>query len=275
MESVKLSYMKNNLSFIQLSYAVTRGLFRDYMYLQMANIWSQNSFAQRAKVGALIVKDGQIISDGYNGMPSGLPNACEHAVDDKLVSNDEVLHAESNALMKLCSFGAVSSKDAIMFCTYSPCINCAKLIIQAGIKAVHFSQLYRDIAGLELLMRCGIKCYFHQLFWPVTSDDSDTTECIDKLACNELFYIVYHDTADAYASIYENNKYYLYDRTLHVIYVDNCTDTVLAMILPNLYKLSEIIPKIGLVSSQIMCKQDLENVCKKLNAQYLYIENDL
>lgn len=267
--------MKNKLSFIQLSYAVTRVLFRDFMYLQMSSIWSQNSFAQRAKVGALIVKDGRIISDGYNGMPSGLSNTCEHVVDDKLVSNDEVLHAESNALMKLCSFGAVSSKDAIMFCTYSPCINCAKLIIQAGIKAVHFLQLYRDIAGLELLMRCGIKCYFHQTFCPVTFDDSDIVDYIDKLGCNELFYVVYHGTADTYASIYENNKYYLYDRTLHVINVDNCTDTVLAMILPNLYRLSEIIPKIGLVSSQIMCKQDLENACKKLNAQYLYIENDL
>lgn len=262
MESGKLSY-------IQLSYAVTRGLFRDFMYLQMSSIWSQNSFAQRAKVGALIVKDGRIISDGYNGMPSGLPNNCEHVVDDKAVSNDEVLHAESNALMKLCSFGAVSSKDAIMFCTYSPCINCAKLIIQAGIKAVHFLQLYRDRVGLELLMRCGIKCYWHQqmLIDKVVLDVNDL--------CNDLFYIVYHGDANAYASMNANDSWYIYDRTLHIVNVDNCSDNVLSMILPNLYKVSEYVPKIGLVGSKIMCKSDLENVCKKLNAQYLYIENDL
>lgn len=124
----------------------------DQRYLAMARIWAQNSYCKRRQVGALLVKDKMIISDGYNGTPSGFENDCED--DDK--TKPYVLHAEANAITKVaCSNN--SSQGATMYITASPCIECAKLIIQAGIRRVVYSDEYRSTEGVELLRRTGIE----------------------------------------------------------------------------------------------------------------------
>jgi len=128
----------------------------DMRYLRMAKIWGENSYCRRRQVGALIVKDKMIISDGYNGTPSGFENICE---DENDVTKPYVLHAEANAITKIaCSNN--SSKDATLYVTASPCIECAKLIIQAGIKRVVYSQQYRLDDGIKLLERANIEVVF-------------------------------------------------------------------------------------------------------------------
>ncbi len=124
----------------------------DERYLRMAQIWSENSYCQRRKVGALLVRDNMIISDGFNGTPSGFPNICE----ENNVTFPYVLHAEANAITKVARSNN-SSEGATLYVTASPCMECSKLIIQAGIKRVVFSDLYRIQDGLELLRRAGIK----------------------------------------------------------------------------------------------------------------------
>jgi dCMP deaminase len=146
----------------------------DEKYLQMAKIWSTNSYAIRHKVGAIIVKDGIIISDGFNGTPAGFENECEEAIpcghicsnlfdkncglcsERKLQTKPYVLHAEANAILKVAK-SANSTEGATLYCTLSPCIECAKLIIQAGIIRVVYIEEYRDVAGLELLKRANIE----------------------------------------------------------------------------------------------------------------------
>ena len=128
----------------------------DNRYIRMASIWSENSYCQRPKVGALIVKDKMIISDGYNGTPSGFENVCE---DDNNLTKPYVLHAEANAITKIARSNN-SSDGATMYVTASPCIECAKLIIQAGIKRVVYSEHYRLEDGIELLKRAGIEVVF-------------------------------------------------------------------------------------------------------------------
>lgn len=124
----------------------------DQRYLGMARIWSLNSYCVRRQVGALMVKDKMIISDGYNGTPSGFENVCEEEGHTK----PYVLHAEANAITKIARTGN-SSLGATMYITASPCIECAKLIIQAGIARVVYSEEYRMDDGIELLRRAGIK----------------------------------------------------------------------------------------------------------------------
>ncbi len=119
----------------------------------MARIWSENSYCKRRQVGALIVKDRMIISDGYNGTPSGFENDCE---DENNVSKSYVLHAEANAITKVAKSNN-SSEGSTLYITTSPCIECAKLIIQSGIIRVVFSEKYRITDGLELLERAGIE----------------------------------------------------------------------------------------------------------------------
>ena len=128
----------------------------DKRYIRMASIWSENSYCQRRKVGALIVKDKMIISDGYNGTPSGFENVCE---DDNNVTKPYVLHAEANAITKIARSNN-SSDGAVLYVPASPCIECAKLIIQAGIKRVVYSEHYRLEDGIELLKRAGIEVVF-------------------------------------------------------------------------------------------------------------------
>jgi len=124
----------------------------DKRYLRMAAVWAENSYCKRRQVGALIVKDKMIISDGYNGTPSGFENICE---DENGMTKPYVLHAEANAITKIaCSHN--SSKDATLYVTASPCLECAKLIIQAGIKRVVYSEKYRLPDGIELLERAKI-----------------------------------------------------------------------------------------------------------------------
>lgn len=125
----------------------------DIRYLKMAGIWSENSYCTRRKVGALLVKDKMIISDGYNGTPSGFPNICE---DSENRTYPYVLHAEANAITKVAK-SHNSSDGSTLYVTDSPCIECAKLIIQAGIKRVVYSKLYRIADGIELMKSAGIK----------------------------------------------------------------------------------------------------------------------
>ena len=128
----------------------------DRRYLRMAAIWAENSYCKRRQVGVLIVKDKMIISDGYNGTPSGFENLCE---DENEMTKPYVLHAEANAITKIaCSNN--NSKDATLYVTASPCIECAKLIIQAGIKRVVYSEKYRLTDGIELLERAKIDIIF-------------------------------------------------------------------------------------------------------------------
>ena len=122
----------------------------DITYLKMADEWGQLSKAKRRKVGCLIVKDGQIISDGYNGTPAGYDNNCEYETRFGYETKPEVLHAESNALMKLAK-STNSSKDSTIYLTMSPCFECAKLIIQAGVKRVVYNEVYRIEKGIEFL----------------------------------------------------------------------------------------------------------------------------
>ena len=126
----------------------------DKRYLRMATIWAENSYCRRRQVGAIIVKDKMIISDGFNGTPSGFENVCE---DENDTTKPYVLHAEANAITKVAR-SSNSSDGATLYVTTSPCIECSKLIIQAGIKRVVFSELYRLADGLELLQRAGIEC---------------------------------------------------------------------------------------------------------------------
>ena len=125
----------------------------DLRYLKMAQIWSENSYCTRRKVGALLVKDKMIISDGYNGTPSGFPNVCE---DSDNRTFPYVLHAEANAITKVAKSNN-SSKGSTLYVTDSPCIECAKLIIQAGIKRVVYSKLYRMSDGIDLMKTAGIE----------------------------------------------------------------------------------------------------------------------
>ncbi|WP_321288334.1 dCMP deaminase family protein [uncultured Sunxiuqinia sp.] len=125
----------------------------DQRYLKMATIWAQNSYCKRRQVGALLVKDKMIISDGYNGTPSGFENICE---DDNNKTKPYVLHAEANAITKVAK-SSNSSEGGTMYVTSSPCLECAKLIIQAGIKRVVFTDSYRLEDGINLLKRADIE----------------------------------------------------------------------------------------------------------------------
>ena len=128
----------------------------DLRYLRMAKIWAENSYCTRRQVGALIVKDKMIISDGYNGTPSGFENICE---DEHGLTKPYVLHAEANAITKIACSGN-NSGGATLYVTDAPCIECAKLIIQAGIKRVIYGRQYRLTDGLELLERAGIELHY-------------------------------------------------------------------------------------------------------------------
>jgi dCMP deaminase len=125
----------------------------DQRYLAMARIWSYNSYCKRRQVGALIVKNKMIISDGYNGTPSGFENNCE---DENFKTKPYVLHAEANAITKV-AHSNNSSEGATLYVTSSPCIECSKLIIQAGIKRVVFSEEYHSDEGMRLLKRANIE----------------------------------------------------------------------------------------------------------------------
>lgn len=150
-----------------------------YRYMEIARIWSKNSHAIRKKVGAIIVKDGMIISDGYNGTPSGFENECEEYLPcsedlskctsmfgpqhcescpcNRIVTKPYVLHAEANAILKVAKSNN-STEGATLFCTMSPCLECAKLIIQSGIVEVYYDEEYHDKSGIELLKRAKITC---------------------------------------------------------------------------------------------------------------------
>ena len=133
-------------------------------YIRMARIWGENSYCKRRRVGALIVKEKMIISDGYNGTPSGFENVCE---DENGRTKPYVLHAEANAITKVARSNN-SSDGATLYVTCSPCIECAKLIIQSGIRRVVFSEMYHNSDGVDLLSRNGIE-----------------TELVEPRECNE------------------------------------------------------------------------------------------
>ena len=128
----------------------------DRRYMRMATIWAENSYCNRLKVGALIVKDKMIISDGYNGTPIGFENVCE---DENGLTKPYVLHAEANAISKIAR-SSNSSEGATLYVTASPCIECSKLIIQAGIRRVVYAKDYRLTDGLNLLRRAGVETVY-------------------------------------------------------------------------------------------------------------------
>lgn len=128
----------------------------DIRYLRMARIWAENSYCQRRKVGALVVKNKMIISDGYNGTPSGFENQCE---DENNVTKSYVLHAEANAITKLAR-SSNNSDNATLYVTAAPCIECSKLIIQAGIKRVVYGEKYRLEDGINLLKKANIEVIY-------------------------------------------------------------------------------------------------------------------
>ena len=128
----------------------------DLRYLRMARIWAENSYCVRRKVGALVVKDKRIISDGYNGTPSGFENVCE---DDNNVTKPYVLHAEANAITKLAR-SSNNSDGSTLYVTAAPCIECSKLIIQSGIKRVVYGEKYRLEEGLDLLRKANIEVIY-------------------------------------------------------------------------------------------------------------------
>ncbi|MDE6716440.1 MAG: dCMP deaminase family protein [Muribaculaceae bacterium] len=130
-------------------------LLLDKRYLRMADIWAENSYCKRRKVGALLVKEKMIISDGYNGTPSGFDNVCEDEATG--ATFPYVLHAEANAITKVARSNN-SSEGATLYVTTSPCIECAKLVIQAGIKRIVYRELYRITDGVNLLHDAGIEC---------------------------------------------------------------------------------------------------------------------
>ena len=137
-----------------MGYAEEKQRQLDSRYIRMARVWAENSYCVRRQVGALIVKDKMIISDGYNGTPSGFENVCE---DESGSTKPYVLHAEANAITKVAK-SANNCDGATLYVTASPCIECSKLIIQAGIKRVVYSEPYRNDDGLQLLRRVGIEC---------------------------------------------------------------------------------------------------------------------
>ena len=134
----------------------------DLTYLRMAEVWSSLSKAERKKVGCLVVLDRTIISDGYNGTPTGFDNACEHMTKSGNVgvmkTKPEVLHAESNAITKL-AISTCSSVGSTLYTTLSPCLECSKLIIQSGIIRVVYSEEYRDTSGIELLNQAFVRTH--------------------------------------------------------------------------------------------------------------------
>lgn len=131
---------------------LTNGTKFDKSYMEMAHVWAKNSYCKRRQVGALIVKNRMIISDGYNGTPSGFENICE---DKSGITKPYVLHAEANAITKVAKSNN-SSEGATLYITDSPCMECAKLIIQSGISRVVYSNRYRITDGLDLLERAGV-----------------------------------------------------------------------------------------------------------------------
>ena len=131
----------------------------DYRYLRMARVWAENSYCKRRRVGALVVKEKMIISDGYNGTPIGFENICE---DENGITKPYVLHAEANAITKLARSGN-NSDGSTLYVTASPCIECAKLIIQAGIKRVVYGEKYRLTEGIDLLRRANIEVEYLNL----------------------------------------------------------------------------------------------------------------
>lgn len=137
----------------------TKQSLLDYRYLRMARIWAENSYCRRRQVGALVVKDKMIISDGYNGTPSGFENICE---DESGTTFPYVLHAEANAITKLAR-SSNNSDGATLYVTASPCIECSKLIIQAGIRRVVYAEKYRLTDGIDLLEKAGVKVEYKAL----------------------------------------------------------------------------------------------------------------
>lgn len=149
-----------------MSTAHKKSLNKLILYSELAERIAKESYCKRLQVGAIIVKDGNIISFGYNGTPSGMPNKCE----ENDVTFSYVLHAESNAITKACK-SPISTEGATMYVTHSCCLECAKLIIQSGIKTVYYAHRYRDMAGINLLRNCGISV---SQFNPKTHKDKST-----------------------------------------------------------------------------------------------------
>ena len=152
-------FYKTNLNHTTMNGNDDKQLLLDLRYLRMARIWAENSYCERRKVGALVVKDKMIISDGYNGTPSGFENVCE---DENNITKPYVLHAEANAITKLAR-SSNNSDGSTLYVTASPCIECSKLIIQSGIKRVVYGEKYRLEDGINLLKKANIEVVYINL----------------------------------------------------------------------------------------------------------------
>lgn len=152
-----------------MSQSPDKQILLDCRYLRMAAIWAENSYCRRRKVGALIVKNRMIISDGYNGTPAGFENVCE---DETGHTKPYVLHAEANAITKVARSNN-SSDGSTLYVTASPCMECAKLIIQAGIRRVVFHELYRISDGIELLEHSGVECVHIPVIFGAEDNEKD------------------------------------------------------------------------------------------------------
>ena len=128
------------------------------VHLNAAKAYSELSYAKRLKVGSVIIKDDRVISLGYNGTPSGMDNNCENEINGVLVTKQEIVHSEANAILFAARNG-ISTNNCSLIVTYSPCFECAKMIIQSGIKEVYYEEEYRDISSIKFLRNCGVKVY--------------------------------------------------------------------------------------------------------------------
>ena len=136
---------------------MTKKQKRDNYYMKVAELTATNSYARRTKVGAVLVRDGRIISSGWNGQPAGLPNNCEDELPDgSLVTKNTVIHSEVNAIF-FCAKNGIKTDGSTLYLTLSPCVTCALAIIQAGIKEVYYKEKYRDLNGVKLLKKNNIK----------------------------------------------------------------------------------------------------------------------
>lgn len=148
-------------------------------FMDVAKLTANLSHAKRLKVGSIIVKDNRIISIGYNGTPAGWDNNCEHEVNGKLTTKDEVIHAEENAILKLARDGE-SGKGTTMYVTHAPCINCARLIYNAGVSSIYYEIPYRDTTGIDFLQKCGISVQ------KIGSSTVETKENVEKTPENPV-----------------------------------------------------------------------------------------
>lgn len=198
-------------------------------FMDVAKLTSNLSHAKRLKVGAIIVKDNRIISIGYNGTPAGWDNNCEHEVNGKLTTKDEVIHAEENAILKLARDGE-SGKCTTMYITHAPCINCARLIYNAGVSSIYYENSYRDTSGIDFLQKCGISVQ------KLGDNTQETPEKVEKSPANpftEKF------TRERFSRLLREDRLLMVDRDYHPIGIEFVLHNATLEYFARVYTISE------------------------------------